>query len=79
MEDKCLFCGDVIPEGRQICPICNHEYSERPALSRKDGATLICPRCGTEEALESAKEVLSEGLDDEQWEAFKRQVLESLK
>ena len=22
MEDKCLYCGDIIPEGRMICPIC---------------------------------------------------------
>ena len=22
MEDCCLICGDIIPEGRQICPVC---------------------------------------------------------
>lgn len=22
MEDKCLFCGDIIPEGRQVCGNC---------------------------------------------------------
>lgn len=27
------------------------EYSEPPALSRKDNMTLICPDCGTREAL----------------------------
>ena len=21
-EDKCVCCGDVIPEGRQVCPKC---------------------------------------------------------
>ena len=35
-----------------ICPICKQEYTERPALSRKDNKTLICPKCGTKEALE---------------------------
>ena len=34
-------------------PICGREYSEHPALSRVDGVTLICPDCGTREALES--------------------------
>ena len=22
MEDRCLYCNDIIPEGRMICPIC---------------------------------------------------------
>lgn len=34
------------------CPKCGHLYSERPALSRVDNATLICPDCGTQEALD---------------------------
>ena len=37
----------------RTCPICGKEYSEHPALSRVDGLTLICPDCGTREALES--------------------------
>ena len=36
----------------RICPICGKEYSEYPALSRNDNA-MICPDCGTREALES--------------------------
>ena len=36
----------------RICPICGEEYSEYPAQSRKDYA-MICPDCGTREALES--------------------------
>ena len=37
----------------RTCPICGKQYSENPALSRADGTTLICPDCGTREALES--------------------------
>ena len=37
----------------RTCPICGKQYSEHPALSRVDGVTLICPDCGTREALES--------------------------
>lgn len=37
----------------RICPICGHKYTERPALSRADGKTLICPDCGTRQALEA--------------------------
>ena len=47
MEDHCVACGEVIPEGRQVCPICNREYEGVPALSRTDNETLICPECGT--------------------------------
>ena len=36
-----------------VCPICGNKYTYRPALSRKDNKTLICPDCGTREALES--------------------------
>ena len=37
----------------RTCPICGKQYSDYPALSRADGVTLICPDCGTREALES--------------------------
>lgn len=33
------------------CPRCNDPLPDRPALSRRDGATHICSRCGHEEAL----------------------------
>lgn len=35
-----------------LCPICGKPYTGYPALSRKDNETLICPDCGTREALE---------------------------
>ena len=37
----------------RICPICGQEYTDRPAISRTDGETPICPDCGTRQALES--------------------------
>ena len=36
-----------------ICPRCGKEYTGRPALSRADNQTPLCPDCGTREALES--------------------------
>lgn len=36
----------------RICPRCGRPYADYPALSRKDNETLICPDCGTREALE---------------------------
>ena len=43
------------PEIRKerTCPICGRIYTEPPALSRTDGKTLLCPDCGTRQALES--------------------------
>ena len=35
------------------CPLCGRAYHGAPALSREDNETLICPDCGTREALES--------------------------
>ena len=37
----------------QACPKCGQIFTERPAVSRVDGVTLICPDCGTREALAS--------------------------
>lgn len=34
-----------------ICPVCGKAYAGRPARSRKDDKTLICPDCGIREAL----------------------------
>ena len=35
-----------------ICPICGREYTDYPALSRRDNTTEICPDCGLNEAFE---------------------------
>nr|DAQ42338.1 MAG TPA: hypothetical protein [Caudoviricetes sp.] len=37
----------------KTCPRCGAMYGGAPALSRQDNETLICPDCGTREALES--------------------------
>ena len=37
--------------GGRICPHCGKTYYEPPALSRTDNETLICPDCGTRQAL----------------------------
>ena len=37
----------------RVCPRCGQTYREHPALSREDNETLICPDCGTREALAS--------------------------
>lgn len=35
----------------KTCPICGETYTEKPALSRADGETHICPICAAKEAL----------------------------
>ena len=37
----------------RTCPKCGKTYRTSPAVSRVDGRTLICPECGTKEALDS--------------------------
>ena len=36
----------------RVCPLCGREFNGVPALSRTDSETLICPDCGTRQALE---------------------------
>jgi len=33
------------------CPRCNKQYTEYPALSRRDNQTDICSKCGQDEAM----------------------------
>lgn len=28
MPDRCVCCGAVIPEGRQVCPICERQWPD---------------------------------------------------
>ena len=44
----------------KICLRCHKAYHGVPALSRTDGRTLICPDCGTREALDSIGVELTE-------------------
>ncbi|MDD2980925.1 MAG: hypothetical protein PHN80_13295 [Hespellia sp.] len=44
----------------RICPRCGKSYYGAPALSRVDNESLICPDCGTREALDSIGVKLSE-------------------
>lgn len=37
----------------RVCPKCGQEFRGRPAISRTDNSTPICPDCGTREALET--------------------------
>ena len=37
----------------RTCPRCGGVYSGHGAVSRADNLTVICPDCGTREALES--------------------------
>ena len=27
-ENTCVSCGEIIPEGRQVCPICENKANE---------------------------------------------------
>lgn len=56
---------------RRICPECGEPYSAVPALSRKDGKTEICPDCGTNQALDSVRDLLGPEMTDQQWEGYK--------
>lgn len=48
----------------KICPRCGNAYHGTPALSRLDNRTLLCPDCGTREALESI------GVDEKEQESI---------
>lgn len=43
----------AVKSAAPVCPKCNSEYYEPPALSREDNSTNICPSCGIREAFQS--------------------------
>lgn len=42
----------IVIEEIETCPKCGRAYKERPAISRRDNKTEICPECGICESLE---------------------------
>lgn len=40
MEDRCVVCGQVIPEGTLVCPNCQAKY-ERVEYTKPDGRWKI--------------------------------------
>ena len=42
MENRCVCCGEIIPEGRQVCPRCEKDVeSEDDLISRKTLLRII--------------------------------------
>lgn len=70
MEDRCVMCGEYVPEGTMVCPICQRKHSERPAMSRVD-RKAICPDCGTKQALDTVRNLLGPEMTAQQWEGYK--------
>lgn len=77
MENKCVVCEEMVPEGGQVCPICNREYGGRSALSRKDNHTSICPECGAREAIRAAGKY--NGMSDEEIKKAEEQVIAEIR
>lgn len=34
MDNTCVCCGEIIPEGAQVCPICSEGDTFRAAMAR---------------------------------------------
>ena len=34
MENRCIVCGEIIPEGREVCPNC--EAGQKPEQEHED-------------------------------------------
>ena len=35
MENRCVCCGAIVPEGRMVCPICEMEADEGTVTGRQ--------------------------------------------
>ncbi len=47
-DNRCIYCLEIIPEGRQICPSCEHLYNPNErginAMTKRNplGSPIIC-------------------------------------
>ena len=39
MENRCVVCNEVIPEGRMVCPCCEHSYIKMSMILQDCNAT----------------------------------------
>lgn len=45
-EDRCICCGEIVPEGRMVCPYCeNHIMTDREAIAILKNIYLSGGRC----------------------------------
>ena len=67
-------------QNKRVCPLCRKEYDGVPALSRTDNETLICPECGTREAIDAALSVpeFSAGMTEQEKEEYKENVIKKI-
>ena len=45
-EDRCTMCGEVIPEGRQVCPTCEHKVENAEHKLHRYGLMRFSKRTG---------------------------------
>jgi len=68
MEDRCVMCGEIIPEGRMVCPVC-----EERVLTRKGEQTMKARTIReTEYTWEQIEEILAAGKAREHSEKMDR-------
>ena len=60
--DRCLICGEVIPEGSQVCPACRNKYdivtgeAEEMAQELRDIADVLKITEGTDTNIRKSME-----------------------
>lgn len=57
MENRCVCCGEIIPEGRMVCPLCQEKPNER----LKVGDTIKCH--DEDDMIKTMEELAKEGID----------------
>ncbi len=42
-EERCVMCGQIIPEGRMVCPLCEKDVEEKVAQKQAAQARETFP------------------------------------
>lgn len=52
--EYCVCCGEIIPEGRMVCPRCEKMDTERGSCFYRDDLMKALERCGKTVTIEKA-------------------------
>jgi hypothetical protein len=43
-DDRCLICGEIVPEGRKVCPQCETLAVNARSAQKQSGSDAFMPR-----------------------------------
>lgn len=63
-DNRCLFCGEIIPEGRMVCPICRNKAMQLGKRPKREKTYTVTQSYLDKMVKTAALEMLTKGIKD---------------